>query len=263
MRYTVKTISEHIGLALQTVREYADNGMIGSDRDERNGYRYFDANSANQASASRRLRALGFTMKETREILSPASRERYLDLLSLLEARQRQAQALLSCTIETIAAQREELGRKEGRPELIESEAHYCLDYRRNDELICGKAEQAVLNAWLEQAQLTRNYSPLPLGHGDPEDHVIGLIIPERYASYVPLDPPVYRRPGGLCLRCAIRHDDRLHLPPAQTEAVFAFLAERRLAISGQAYFIGQVPFLEEGKKAFEATLYVPVRKAG
>ena len=57
---TVSLLSRLSGLSPQTIRNYADLGLIEVQEDVSNGYRYFSASSINQTYAVRRLSELGF-----------------------------------------------------------------------------------------------------------------------------------------------------------------------------------------------------------
>lgn len=267
MKYTVKSISQQSGLAMQTIREYADRGMIAVDVDEQNRYRYFEANALNQTGAARRLRMMGFSLDETEEILVSASCGRYEEMLGELAERQ---QALLEYqqAVTDMLRQHQRMTAKTreraAQGWLEEMPGMYCLDYRCNSTLLCeGGARRELLNRWMAQAVFTRNYSPYPtrLLEGGAADHVIGLIIPETYAQYVPLQAPVYRREGGLHACFIIRHDDGMNILPDGPGHILAYMAENGLDITGEPYFIGHIPFFEDGVKQFYATLYVPVKK--
>lgn len=268
MKYTVKNISEQSGLAMQTIREYADRGMISADVSGQNRYRYFEANAVNQTGAARRLRMMGFSLDETEEILVSASCGRYEEMLGSLVERQQAMLAYQQSVVEMLQSHQRmtERIRLRGRSGWLEElPAMYCLDYRSNHALLCEEeGSRQLLNRWMAQAVFTRNYSPYPLRllDGGKADHVIGLIIPQMYAQYVPLEEPVYRREGGLHACFVIRHDDEMNILPEGPAYIRAYLAENGLEAAGEPYFIGHIPFFEQGEKQFYATLYIPVRRA-
>lgn len=268
MKYTVKRISEQSGLAMQTIREYADRGMIGVNVDGQNRYRYFDANALNQTGAARRLRMMGFSLDETEEILVSASCERYEEMLDALTERQ---QALLNyqrSVVDMLHHHKRVAELMRMRPQEGWLEEHvpamYCLNYRCNQRLMCeDENSRSLLNQWMAQAVFTRNYSPYPaeLLRGGKADHVIGLIIPEAFAGYVPQGEPVFRREGGLHACFVVRHDDHMNFLPDGAAPVLRFMEEKGLEFAGEPYFVGNIPLYENGEKQFWATLYVPVKK--
>ncbi|MDO4549242.1 MAG: MerR family transcriptional regulator, partial [Clostridia bacterium] len=95
MNYKIGTISRQSGLAVQTIREYADRGLLEMDKDDKSNYRYFDANAVNKTSAIRRLRMMGFTLDEVSDILSNATHERYHQFVGdLIERTRRRIESL-------------------------------------------------------------------------------------------------------------------------------------------------------------------------
>ena len=71
----------------------------------------------------------------------------------------------------------------------------------------------------------------------------------------------MYRREGGLHACFLIRHDDHMHILPDGPEYIVSYLRSSGLIITGEPYFIGQIPLFENGEKVFYATLYIPVKK--
>ena len=267
LKYKIGTISRQSGLAVQTLREYADRGLLDADQNGQTHYRYFDANAVNKASAIRRLRMMGFTLNEVTEILSSASHSQYAQLLQQLRQRKREELEHLQ---EVIALLEEHQQQVDCFPQslyqgsLMQSPGYYCLDYRKNGQLICqSEAQRALLAQWMNQALYTRNYSPLPMAalDGAQVDHVIGLAVQEKYAAHVPLTPPVYRLPPQRCALFCIRHNDGPALLEEGAQKVRRYLQEEKLTVCGQPYFIGEIPVFEEGEKIFYGRLFIPVEQ--
>lgn len=264
MKFTVGKISGQSGLAAQTIRAYADRGMLRSDKRDDSAYRYFDADAVNQASAIRRLRMMGFGLDAVEEIMTCASQTRYEEMLGALIAEKRQTLQYEQDVLDYLAAYEKRLTRRAAHineGEIIHQNPFYCLDYRKNGDLLCqGDSKQALLNEWMAQAVFLRNYSPYPeaLLEGGTADHVIGLIIEERYARYVRVAPPVYKKKGCLCAVFDICHDDRMNLLPDGPGFVLRYLRENGLRLAGEPFFIGDVPVFEAGEKRFYGRLYVP-----
>ena len=132
---TVSSLSKHSGLSAQTIRNYADLGLIDVEESAENGYRYFSASSVNQTYAVRRLSELGFSMAEVQEIMQPPAPERYGDMLdALYQKTQREIQyeqdvlRMLSIHQESLQGFQNSLNC--GR--IISGGTFYCLDYTRN-----------------------------------------------------------------------------------------------------------------------------------
>lgn len=58
------------GLPIKTVRYYADIGLVTPGARSESGYRQYSATELNKLIFARRARAFGFSIEETRELLS-------------------------------------------------------------------------------------------------------------------------------------------------------------------------------------------------
>ena len=115
----------------------------------------------------RRLRMMGFTLAEVTELISSASHSRYAQLLGQLRQRR---QEQLDQLKEVITLLEEHQRQTDCFPQalyqgaLVRSQGYYCLDYRKNGQLLCqSEAQRALLTQWMDQALYTRNYSPMPM----------------------------------------------------------------------------------------------------
>ena len=260
---TVSLLSRLSGLSPQTIRNYADLGLIEVQEDVSNGYRYFSASSINQTYAVRRMSELGFSIRDIQEIMGPATSERYEAMFDAL-ARQTQEEiayrqdvlSMIRIHQESVTGFRTRLNA--GR--IIPGEAFYCLDYAVNDETLLSDAAPLV-RQWIPHAAFVRIYSPFPVQalHAGAPDKVIGFIIPEQFSRHFPLDAPVYRRSAARYAVFPIKNDDHMTILNGGREHVLRFLEENRLTIAGEPFFIGNIPFFEEEQKVFFATLYVPI----
>ncbi|MEM6906122.1 MAG: Cu(I)-responsive transcriptional regulator [Pseudomonadota bacterium] len=58
------------GLPVKTVRYYADIGLVSPEMRTETGYRQYAANEVNKLIFARRARSFGFSIEQTRELLS-------------------------------------------------------------------------------------------------------------------------------------------------------------------------------------------------
>lgn len=211
---------------------------------------------------------MGFTLAEVTELISSASHSRYAQLLGQLRQRR---QKQLGQRRRSSPCWRSTSGRRTAFPR--PSTRALWFAPRGITAWITGKtanccgqseAQRALLTQWMDQALYTRNYSPMPMAalEGAQVDHVIGLAIPEKYASHVPLTQPVYRRPPQRCALFCIRHDDGPALLGEGAQKVRRYMAENKLTVCGQPYFIGELPVFEAGEKVFYGWLFIPVEEA-
>lgn len=267
MRYTVNTISKQSGLSSQTIRSYADDGMLSCTVNTENNYRYFDADAVNRVSATRRLSLLGFSYGQVRDLVAALPPEEFDSVIDSQIADHERALLRHTEILSLLKQLKEGSGEARSLPEngfvLRETGPFYCLDYRKNHELLLsGEKEQQLLNAWMDLALYTRNYTPCPglLSGKGMRDHVIGLIIDARYGAYFPLEPPVKKIDCTRCACFSFRHDDAMHPQPQPAEFYLEQLSAAGLEPAGEAFIIGYVPVRMENKKRFITTLHIPVK---
>lgn len=87
MRYTIKTISELIGIAPQTIRYYEDKGMLAPQKDARNGYRYYTVWDYAVLLMARRYLRYGCSVDSSSELLNPSPLENTLEMTRTQEKR--------------------------------------------------------------------------------------------------------------------------------------------------------------------------------
>lgn len=267
MRYTVDKISRHSGLSPQTIRNYADAGMLSYTVDEKNRYRYFDADAVNRASAVRRLKMMDFPMEDVRLLIKGQTPEQFDRLMDEQIARNEREITRRLEVLEILRENRDGLRRalQLGEGMLIEEAGpYYCLDYRRGNELLLTGSENLnLLNAWMDQALYTRNYTPLPtiLDEQRSPEHVVGLLIDARHAAHVPIEGPVYRRERSLCAIFALHHDERMTPLPKEAGFYRKKLDAAGVEACAEAFLIGSIPVCIDGRKRFVTTLYIPVRR--
>lgn len=74
-KYRIGDISKLLGIPVQTLRYYEEQGIIHPEKDEKTGYRYYDAWVLNSLIDSLYYRSLDFSLKETEQILNEDNRE--------------------------------------------------------------------------------------------------------------------------------------------------------------------------------------------
>ena len=73
--FSIGQAAERSGLPIRTIRYYENIGLLAPARGE-NGYRKFDLNQIRKLCFVQRARSLGFTLEETRTLLSLYEDER-------------------------------------------------------------------------------------------------------------------------------------------------------------------------------------------
>lgn len=69
-KYKIGDISKLLGIPVQTLRYYEEQGIVSPHKDDMTGYRYYDAWDLNNLLDAVYYRALDFSVKQTQEILN-------------------------------------------------------------------------------------------------------------------------------------------------------------------------------------------------
>ena len=75
MKYKIGEVSRLPGISSEGLRLYERNGVISSEKDSDNGYRYYRHLDISALIRSRTYRNYGFSMKETAQLLNMADLE--------------------------------------------------------------------------------------------------------------------------------------------------------------------------------------------
>ena len=272
MSYRIGKVSRMVGLTSQTLREYEKLGLLDAEKDEHNGYRYFDPIMVCKAVAIRYLRNLGLTLDETRETLNRPDipYEQYLSMLEGVLARQKAALDYHQLVYDRVKEQVEataSLHETVGVCTLQKNLKFYCIDYLRGEEQLLFEPEALeLLNSWIDRALFTCNYSPIPQEafSGSQEQPVLwGLIVPERDALRLglPLDPPVFLRSAPLWLCARLPHSVTNIPSYEELSCMREFMQAHALTFDGEPFLIGNCAFWENGEQRAYNTVYVPVRR--
>ncbi len=68
-RYTIGQVSRRTGLAVRTIRFYADEGVVAEAERSESGYRLYDSAGLQRLELARTLRELGFGLAAIRLVL--------------------------------------------------------------------------------------------------------------------------------------------------------------------------------------------------
>lgn len=81
MRYRIGELADFFGMTKEGVRYLERQGVIRSERDGANGYRYFPRTEITRLKMIRSLQAIGFTMEEARQLFLETTQSEILDRL--------------------------------------------------------------------------------------------------------------------------------------------------------------------------------------
>lgn len=119
MYYTIKTLSDLVGLTPQTIRYYEEKGLLEPKRDSHNGYRYYTVWDYVMLLTARRYLRYGCSVAQISDLLNNAPIEDSIDMAKQQEAQLEEEIADRLRTLESLRSWRQEL-------ESIGSESAQC-----------------------------------------------------------------------------------------------------------------------------------------
>lgn len=152
-RYRIGEMADLVALPQHVLRYYEEQGLVEPRKDQANNYRYYAPVDGCRLLAGRTYRSLGFSVEETRELLTEASDERIAAMLDERLAsvdgelkRLTQLRRALAEHEESMRSIREGVGsvRRTSRPAL------YRVGGGHNNEVGLDPAAQLVVKRWLE-----------------------------------------------------------------------------------------------------------------
>ena len=80
MHYLISDLSRITGMSIEGIRKYEKEGIIAPQRSENGQYRIYDYLDITSMMRFRMYRALGFSLKETGELINDASLEQAIQM---------------------------------------------------------------------------------------------------------------------------------------------------------------------------------------
>ena len=82
MRYRIGELADFFGMTKEGVRYLERQGIVCSERDEKNGYRYFSRTEISRFKQIKRYQGLGFSLEEAQQLVCETRREEIADRLA-------------------------------------------------------------------------------------------------------------------------------------------------------------------------------------
>lgn len=174
-RYKIGSVAQFLGLSSEALRYYEKNGILDSQRDDENGYRYYSTWDINYLLDCTYYRAFNFPVSDVKYLIKDASLKelaehchaQQMELLRQLNSLRGKLDAL--CSLEHSLAEVEE---KIGRIELAGSPPLIFRAHRHNSALLTDADAAYRWDYWNERKPLVKNTFLFPrrAQNGMPEN---------------------------------------------------------------------------------------------
>lgn len=138
-KYTIKEVASFAGITTEAVRYYEKQGLVISEKNEENGYRYYKTWDIHMLMQARLYRQYGYSMNETKEMLQESTMEELEDLFAQKEQDLHESIVQQMRTLNYLRERRNVIGNAKEQSQQIRLEtrpAMYRFDIQNNYSLI-------------------------------------------------------------------------------------------------------------------------------
>lgn len=269
MKISIGKLANIFGLTKEGLRFYERNNMIEPSRDDVNGYRSYSGIDVQKVAVIKKMKNLGFSLEETRELMSPIDlksyREHHIDRLEELKKEHK----LRAVMIEKLEFQQEVLGNLESikdKPEIVELEEFYHLDFLSIEQLIQGKELADEVSTLFRHMHIVSASSIIPKEaiEGESVQCHKGLIVSKSDAELLGLTVTEHMKelPMNQCVKVISTANIKTNLPYLQMlPSANKYIEDHGLTVIGDGFtrvITSYVNTDSEGEIISE--LYIPIR---
>lgn len=270
MRYRIGELADFFGMTKEGIRYLEREGVIASERDAGNGYRYFPREEITRLKQIKRYQGLGFSLEEAQQLLCETRRE---EIAGRLAQKQRELQEKVR-QIERM--QRFLAMQQEVVAHLIDAQKQVWLGERpeliffpRVPDEASGESpaqREAIARARAEEKEWILATPPCTLGamHYTPDGtgrRMLGSIVRAEAAHEAGLQETerTIHLPACPCICAVVEGPDRQR--PDLTP-LFDYVRENRLRITGDVFGVFWLTYrTEQGNRYAVHEIYAPYER--
>ncbi len=269
MKISIGKLAKIFGLTKEGLRFYERNNMIEPGRDDSNGYRFYSGFDVQKVAVIKKMKNLGFSLDETKELMSPISMEdfgkHHNERLDVLEKELKIQQIM----IDKLKLQQEiydHLEDVKDKPEIVEIEGFYHLDFVSIEKLLNRSELIDEVSKWFQHMHIVSASSVLPKKAflGENVQCHKGLIIAKEDAELldIHLSEHMKELPKSKYVKViAVANLKIPELPYVQMlPSAMEFIKENNLKITGAGFTRVVTSYVNErGESVIISKLYIPI----
>lgn len=270
MRYRIGELADFFGMTKEGIRYLEREGVIVSERDAGNGYRYFPREEITRLKQIKRYQGLGFSLEEAQRLVCETRREEIADRLAQkqqeLEKKARQIERMQRF----LAMQQEVAKRLIGTSERVWlGERPELIFFPRVPDEASGEnpaQREAIARARAEEKEWILATPPCTLGamHYTPDGtgrRMLGSIVRAESAREAGLQETerTIHLPACPCICAVVEGPDRQR--PDLTP-LFDYVRENRLRITGDVFGVFWLTYRTEQGNCYDIhEIYAPYER--
>lgn len=231
MHYLISDLSRITGMSIEGIRKYEKEGIIAPQRSENGQYRIYDYLDITSMMRSRMYRALGFSLKETGELINDASLEQARIQLEQKKGEIAREEELLLLKRKLLEEMIEELAETEnslGKISICKMPAYYRIEFSKNGEIQRKAPALKLVRQRMEYmpfVHVSTRYSG--------KDTFGGVAIRDTYASFFHIaeSDQVQYIPSGEAFRIYVCEGDNAFASCQYIEALQRFASEHHFVV--------------------------------
>ncbi|MEG0934640.1 MAG: MerR family transcriptional regulator [Clostridia bacterium] len=240
--YTIKRISDLVGIGPQTIRYYEEKGVLNPERNDQSGYRYYTVWDYGMLIHVRKYLKYGCSVSEAAELLNTGSVE------STIEMAERKATDLEKEIVEkvhilnnlrTLKGQLANLSADLGQCQIVQRPAMYRMENMQDITFSADPQIHRLTQEWLSMMPFVYNTIRYSLKDvcDDTEHRCSALGILERDAQVWKIQESQYVKyyPERLCVHTVIGGDgfDKMLPLSKRIHGALDYLRENGLTLTG------------------------------
>lgn len=241
MKYKVGDVERILGLSAETLRFFEKKGVITPERDQHNGYRYYDTLDLNKLVAYKFYRGMEFSMDEAADLINSLSVSESMDQLKKQQAiitEKRKHYELLERRMEELRTSFLNVENNPQQFQIVECPELLLYFNQVNDVFAEEGIQQEVNRAWLQQLPFVWLALHIPKEE-IPEGNVLhwGYAIRTEYQEIaVQLRSPLTRRiPSQKSVYTVFKCRKGMTMEPKMLQSALDFMHETGLELNGDA----------------------------
>lgn len=264
--YRIGDLSRLLALPPSAIRYYEEQGLVEPDKNWHNNYREYQPADGCRILASKVYRSMGFTVDETRRLVTEGNHgdiekalERRLDGVGQAIARLQR----LHQTIQDIQDEARKVPVDLATPRVWDRPAYYRIGGGTNNLVALDDPRASVAHRWLGYLPATRPSFAIPRGAltgTEPFSYTWGYALREDDFSSLGevFSPPMEYYPAARCLWAVVEKDDLDEFDLGHFRIVTDHLAREGVGVAGPALGFTMEIVHEGGRERVRFGISIP-----
>ena len=264
-KYRIGELAKKMCVSLDYIRFYEEKGLIESWIDPDNNYHYYDISQAEIIYLIQLYRKLGYSVKETVDVMKNRSREEILKMHTSLISAHKEAIRNSSYNIRYLEFLKTVLSTEDGTWYISREPSFWFLAQTENDDFLEDMSFDSMYHEWAEylpplismdQWKLNADRTLHSIRHG----RAIGCSVAENFGLHP--GPPAELYPAKRCLEYyydSVNFHVGSDLGLDNIRVALNVVKEKEFTIDGDIFLRHVMSYRENGNQHDRFIIYIPI----